>query len=267
VNVKMAKLTLEVRSEDGSIKASRTEDSQVYLVYRSAYEPGDTIVLRSSDEHVYLIIQLEDSMTPAFVYLTGGEYLFTIPFGEKRVSYSPKSFAGEMHLLTARLAKAEEIIGYKNLALNPYDQHMNTSCFPHASANVETRGEAVFAARNAINGNTANDSHGVWPYESWGINRRDDAEMTVSFGRKVIIDKAVVTLRADFPHDNYWEQVTLSFSDGSRQTAKLIKTDKPQYITLSPRTVEWVTLGELKKSDDPSPFPALTQIEIYGHEA
>lgn len=40
----------------------------------------------------------------------------------------------------------------RNLAKNVMDQHGETNCYPHASANVETRGEAVFAARNAIDG-------------------------------------------------------------------------------------------------------------------
>ena len=48
-----------------------------------------------------------------------------------------------------------------------------------ASANVETRGESVFAARNAIDGVKANRSHGAWPFESWGINRQDDAQLTL----------------------------------------------------------------------------------------
>jgi hypothetical protein len=260
----MTQLMLEIQNAKGIVKESFSDEDQVTLVYTQAYENGDTIVLKSSEANVYLVIQLEDSMTPAFVYLADNQYRFVIPFGEKRVSYSPKSFAGEKHVLAARLASAEEISAYKNLALNPYDQHDNTACFPHAYANVETRGEAVFAARNAINGNKINNSHGEWPFESWGINRQDDAEITVNFGRTVEIDKVVLTLRADFPHDNYWEKVTLTFSDGSRETIQLVKTHKPQPVSLAPRKTEWVTLSELIKSDDPSPFPALTQIEVFG---
>lgn len=260
-------LTLEIQDEQGLVKESRSEDARVNLVYPKGYEPGDAIVLRSTEVPVYLVIQLDDSMPPALTYLSEEVFRFVIPHGEKKVAYSPKSFAGEMHVISARAALPEEIQAYKNLALNPYDQHGNASCYPHAAANAETRGESVFAARNAINGNTANDSHGEWPYESWGINGREDAEITVYFGRSVIIDKVILTLRADFPHDNYWEQVTLRFPDGGSHTASLVKTHQPQEILLSPRTVDQVTLGELIKSDDPSPFPALTQIEVYGREA
>jgi hypothetical protein len=263
----MTNLSLEIQNAEGTVLEARTDIEQVNLVYRQAYGLGDSIVLRSSDVNAYLIIQLEDSMNPSFVYFKGGEYRYAIPFDEKRVSYSPKSFTGDRHVLSARLATREEIDAYKNVAMNPYDQHGNEGCFPHASANVETRGESVFAARNAINGNSANDSHGEWPYESWGINQREDAAITINFGRKVSIDKVSLTLRADFPHDNYWERVTLTFSDGSSEQASLIQTHKPQTIAIQPRVVEWVTLSELIQSSDPSPFPALSQFEVFGKEA
>lgn len=262
----MITLAIEVQNAGGETLARREDEGQVCLVYSAAYQPGDTLILTSSEEPVYLVLQLEDAMNPAFVYLAGQTYRFVIPFAEKKIAYSPKAFTGELHVLTARLATAAERAAYKNLALNVYDQHANTVCFPHASANVETRGESVFAARNAINGNVANDSHGPWPYESWGINQRADAELQVDFGRMVEIDQVVLTLRADFPHDNYWQQVTLHFSDGSRQVAQLVKTHRPQAIAIAPRRVEWVKLNELIKSDDPALFPALTQIEVFGRE-
>ena len=63
--------------------------------------------------------------------------------------------------------------------------------------NVETRGEAVFAARNAIDGVYENDAHGIWPYQSWGINRDPNAALTLDFGRPVTIDELRLTLRAD----------------------------------------------------------------------
>jgi len=262
------RMTLEVRSIDGNIKATGSDEGQVQLVYSSAYQPGDEIVLRSDSKNVYLILQLDDAMGPAFIYLAEPEFRFAVPFGEKKFSYSPKAFSGELHALTVRLATEDEINAYKDVALNVYDQHENEACFPHACANVETRGESVFAARNVINGNGINFSHGKWPFESWGINQRPDAEITVHFGRLVEIDKVALTIRADFPHDSYWDRATMAFSDGSVHTADLVKTHKKQIIVLEPRKVEWMTLKELIKSgDDPSPFPALSQVEIFGREA
>ena len=42
------------------------------------------------------------------------------------------------------------------------------------------------------------------------------------------------------------------------------KSVLPHVFTFEKKTVEWLKLGELIKADDPSPFPALTQIEVYG---
>lgn len=61
--------------------------------------------------------------------------------------------------------------------------------FPHASANVETRGELAFFAKNAIDGKSANRSHGSYPFQSWGINQQADAALTVAFGRRISIDR------------------------------------------------------------------------------
>lgn len=55
-----------------------------------------------------------------------------------------------------------------------------TTYYPHATANVETRNEAVFAARNTIDGQINNQGHGVWPYESWGTNRFTEASKLIA---------------------------------------------------------------------------------------
>ncbi len=258
-------LTLKVLDENNQVQAVRQGEDEVSLVYNREYKEGDRIFLESSEKDVYLAVQADDALGEAFVYTTG-PIDFKIPFDEKKICYSPKTFYGSRHLLTARAAAREEIGTYRNLSLNVMDQHGNTGCYPHASANVETRGESVFAARNAIDGVRENHSHSEWPYGSWGINQQDDAEMTVEFGRIVEIDKVVLYTRADFPHDNWWTQVTLFFSDDTSIDWKLEKSDKAHIITFDKKQVTWVKLGRLVKSDDPSPFPALSQIEIYGND-
>ncbi|MGL4737680.1 MAG: DUF7402 domain-containing protein [Cellulosilyticaceae bacterium] len=259
-------LEIAILNQEQVVLSQVEAAQEVSLVYTRAYEAGDTIVVKCNDEVAYLMLQLDDAIGESFVMLKGGVLSYGIPFGEKKICYSPKSFAGDMHLLKVRYATEQEITGYKNLALNKYDQHGDTQCFPHASANVETRGESVFAAKNAINGNCENHSHGIWPYESWGINQNPDATMRIDFGRKVVVDKIRLYTRADFPHDAWWEQATVTFSDGSEVVMQLEKTDRAQEITFAKRAIEWLELGKLIKADDPSPFPALSQIEVYGVE-
>ena len=109
-----------------------------------------------------------------------------------------------------------------------------------------------------------NDSHGEWPYQSWGINRREDAALKLEFGRTVETDRIVLYTRADFPHDNWWTGATINFSDGSSLLFPMEKSSAPHEMSFEKKQIEWLELCALKKSPEESPFPALTQIEVYG---
>lgn len=259
-------LCLKVLNAQGEILAQAEGDSEITLFYDNEYSDGDCLCIECSTMNQFLVAQLDDTLPAALVFLKNGKYLFPIPFGSNRTSYSPRSFTGTRHLLYARIATTDEVSSRRNLAFNPLDTHDNTSLFPHASANVETRNEAVFAARNAIDGLKANHSHGEWPFTSWGINKDPKAAWKIEFGRKVVVNKVVFYLRADFPHDAWWKSGTLHFSDGSSLTVHLEKTDAGQPFWFESKNIEWVTLDTLVKAEDPSPFPALTQIEFYGRE-
>lgn len=258
-------LTLKIEQQ-GCMLAASSGEWETTLVYALQYAPGDQVIVECDQSNVHLLLQLDDAMPPAVVYLTGNRYALSVPFEEKRVAYSPRVFSADRHVLYVRMATSEEIKVRRNLALNPWDAHENTTLYPHAAANVETRGESVFAARNAIDGVKASHDHGPWPFQSWGINQNPDAELTVSFGREVLIDEAVLYLRADFPHDAWWERATLTFSDGSSEIIQLQKTAEGQRFRWTARAVQWIRLHTLIKADDPSPFPALTQVEFWGAE-
>lgn len=261
----MTEFYLKIVDQDSKIVAENHGVNEINLVYAKEYCPGDRIVLTCSQKNCFVWLQLDDALGKSLVYLTD-DVSYEIPFGDKRLNLSPKVFYGSRHLLTVKEAFDNEVKAYRNLALNVYDQHGAPSCYPHASANVETRGEAVFAAKNAIDGVTANNSHGEWPYASWGINRRDDAAFRLEFGREVEADKVVLYTRADFPHDNWWTSVTLTFSDGEVMDVTLEKSSLPHMIPIKVKRIEWIELSNLIKSEDPSPFPALTQIEVYGKD-
>ena len=263
----MAKLGLKVIGEEGNIKAEMWEENEVILVYSEAYEEGDKIVFTTDEPEKLYVISVDDAIGKALVYVADEEIKYTIPFGEKKVCYSPNSFAGNLHCISARCAWDWEVHSYRNMAVNPMDQHRDSGCFPHAFANVETRGESVFAARNAIDGNHTNKSHGEWPYGSWGINRRADAEIVVAFGREIVADRVIIYTRADFPHDSWWTHATLEFSDETEMEIELTKTCHAQEFKISPQKhISWVKMKNMIKADDESPFPALTQIEVYFKE-
>ncbi|MCR5289362.1 MAG: carbohydrate-binding protein [Treponema sp.] len=260
----MNSLHIEIQDKLGKVLAAEEGKDNVVLVYDTEYLDGDTIHLMAPSGS-FLVIQLDDVLEPAYVYSKESEYTFVIPFGEKRYSYNPKCFVGSIHVLKARFATQAEMTMHKNLAYNSHDTAYNTACYPHASANIETRGESVFAARNAIDGNIANKSHGNWPYESWGINQDPQAEFYLDFGRAVCIDTLVLVTRADFPHDNYWKLAEVVFSTGETMTLTMQKSTLPHSWHFEPKKVTGLTLRHLVKDEtDPSPFPALTQIAVYG---
>ena len=218
----MAVITIKIQNKDGmTLSVARGED-EAALVYTREYEEGDEIIFEISPKNTFYELMADDALGAATVYVTGDVH-YKIPFGGE------ENFLLAQDIFRKQAFNHSKACGYGMLwflqesCKNVMDQHGETNCYPHASANVETRGEAVFAARNAIDGVTVNDAHGEWPYESWGINRREDANMKLEFGRKVAVSRIRLYTRADFPHDNWWKQVTIRFSDGSEVVAELEK--------------------------------------------
>lgn len=260
----MAKLSIEIKDLNNIVKYQIENENEAVLCLNTKYQAGDCIVVKSSTYPIYVVMQLDATMDPSLVYMTN-DFVLIVPQGKEKLSYNPKSFTSDASKLSVRVALDSETSKYMNLAVNPYDSHENISCFPHAFANSETRGEAIFYARNAIDGNCLNKSHGKWPYESWGINKNPKAELTIDFHRPVIVDKVVLFTRADFPHDSWWRQVDIHFSNEEVKTVELKKTSNPQVFEFDPIKVTWIRLENLIKQErNISPFPALSEIEVYG---
>ena len=253
---------------DNVEKAGACADDMAILAWDGEYRHGDVIEFSGLIPGRFYMVRVDAVMDEAYTFIDTDRVIYTVPFYEKKCSYNPLAFFGNRHYVSIRYAMEHEIKAYKNLAKNTFDQHDVIGVYPHATANVETRGESVFAARNAIDGVIATRGHGEWPYESWGINRRDDAEIKLDFGREVDIDRICIYTRADFPHDNWWISGRLSFSDGSFENISLDKKiDEAQVFDIVKKKIRYLTLSDLVRSDDPSPFPALSQIEVYGTES
>lgn len=260
------KLTIRILDRTGTLLAEASGEDAVFLVHRSAYRDGDVIEITAGAPEVFLTLSLGNAVPSATVLLKAPGLRFPVPLGEAGRAWPPAAFDGELHRLMVRSTRPKELAARRNLALNPCDHHGNATAFPHAAATAETRGEAAFAVRNVIDGEIANDAHGVWPYTSWGINRDPEAALTLDFGRPVVLDEIGLTLRADFPHDAWWRSARLTFAAGQSFEVALEKTGVTQYFPISPVRTASLRLDRLIKADDPSPFPALTQIEAWGTE-
>ena len=159
-----------------------------------------------------------------------------------------------------------DLDAYRNLACNPLDRADGRS-FPHATASSVCRNEAPFAARHAIDGQLKNRGHGGWPFQSWGPDVKPNLWWQVDFGRPVQIDKVVVALRADFPHDGTWRKAVLRFSDGSSLAISLAATAAPQPFRLN-RVVKttFVRFEPADPQPKPSSWCALTELEAWGRD-
>lgn len=249
----------------GNVKLHSQGENHAELVWYGSYEPNDRLIVEMEEKN-YARIQLDSLISPAFVYVEKGKFEFEIPFGRAKEAYPQEAFTGPIHQITAEIL--EKPTGRYCLSENPLDVRFESGVYPHCTASAETRGESVFAARNTIDGLIITPGHGFWPYTSWGEAEDPHAEIIIWFGRKVQAEEVQIYLRSDFPHDNYWKEALLVFSDGHEEKIHMEKTGNCQSFVLSElRCVEWVKMKDFKKDEqEPSPFPALVQWKVYGRE-
>jgi hypothetical protein len=219
----------------------------------------------------YMVVQLDKEMPETLVYAPSGQWTYNLPAenGKKDSTWRvlpPQAFAGDKHVMVARVATPQEIAAYRNVALNPYDVRGETTAFPHATSNSECRGEADFAARNAIDGHAENTRHGPWPVQSWGPDQRTDLWWQVDFGRPVEVNKVVLHIRADFPHDAYWHNATIEFSDGSTVKISLERKAAAQEFKFPKRKTTYVKFTNLQQPK-PLGWAGFTEVEVWGKDA
>lgn len=269
------KLSVINRKNTDHVLASAEGADRVHLVYGPAYKKGDVILLETQTPGFYAI-RLEDTLQVTTVYLDSGRAEFPIPSGVDRAGFSPRSFIGKRHYIEAQRLEKSALQERRDLAFNPHDQTGNKGIYPHMSTNVTYADSlrnrifpdrGLFAARNVIDGILANESHRLYPHQSWGINRNPEAWLTCEFGRSVDVDTLVLSIRGEFPHDNYWVKATVQCSDGSEEEISISKTLDRQSFPLIRKSITSLTLCRLMMSEEPSAFPALSLLEIYGTDS
>lgn len=259
-------ITLSILNKLGEVKRKQDAEKNVYLGYKEEYQDGDMIQIDLSTKNNYLMVKLDSAINESLIYVPGNQWKYPVITETFRTAYPPNLFKGDRHYLSVRYAMDQEVSQYRNVALNPHDQKESSEAFPHASANVETRDETTFYARNAIDGILANEYHGRFPYQSWGINQDPNAMLRIDFGRTVKINALGFILRGDYPHDSYWTQGTVTFSSGNEQIFVFNKLMEEQCFEIEEQEIEWLELHSLIKAKDESVFPALTQLSVYGKD-
>lgn len=257
---------IQLLDEKGHLLKEAIHEERVYLAYENELPKGGKIVFQAPQDKQYVFVKVDKTIDKALVYLEKGIMIYKLPTEKQDIRALPEfAFQGTKHYFSLEKANENEVKQYRNVALNPVDQKDAIGVYPHAHANVETRDESVFFASNAIDGICVTDGHGPWPYQSWGINRQADAEITVEFGTEVLIDKIGLVLRADYPHDSYWTEVTLTLSNGQHYKLETTNSPSVQYFDIPKLQVNSIKLSNLIKHHDDSPFPALIEVEVYGN--
>jgi len=263
--IKIISLKLLNESGECKFKAYGTEIDERYT---GEYEPGDRWRI-DTDYTEFVKMKLDESLLDSIVYLPDKTFEFRIPFDNERTAcYAPGAFSGGSHRIICSEPTDAEIYGEREISLNPHDRHNVHKYFPHAHANFVTRENPCFFERNAIDGVIENAGHGRYPYHSWGGGLREDLEFEVRFGMEAEVSRVTIFLRADFPHDTYWKEADLEFSDGTVEHIELVGTKEGQTFEFEPKKTKYVKLCGLKQQrleDGSLSFAALSQMQIYGN--
>ena len=259
-------INLKLIRENGDVKF-KAYGNEIDEHFHGEYEVGDKFRIELCDGP-FVKLKLDPTLAESIVYVPDGTFEFTVPFDrERRACYAPGAFDGEDHRIVVSEPTDAEIYADRLISLNSHDRHNVPKYYPHAVANFVTREEPCFFERNAIDGVIDNSNHGDFPYHSWGGGLREDLEFEVHFGTDVEVTNVVVFLRADFPHDTYWKECDVEFTDGTKVHANFVKTADGQKVDFEPKTTEMVKLTGFKQQrleDGSLSFAALTQIEVYG---
>ena len=254
-----------VKDGAGNVMARAEHPAETLIVLDRQWAEGDRVEI-TTPPHSHLWLRMGAAIPEGEVYCPGGRMTWQVPVGEHRLAYAPLAFDAPRNILSARIMADAELQASRDIARNPLDLRGDTDFYPHCTANVETRNESVFAARNVIDGLHYNTFHGEWPFESWGIGTWEDACCRLDFGRDVVVERMALTLRADFPHDAYWVCGHVVDSTGRDILFDLAKTGERQWIDLGDQRVRWLRLERMVKSDDPSAFPSLRSWEVWGRD-
>ncbi len=259
-------INLKLIRENGDVKF-KAYGNEIDEHFHGKYEPGDKFRVELCDSS-FVKLKLDPTLADSIVYVPDGTFEFILPFGRERVDcYAPGAFDGDDHRIVVSEPTDAEIYEYRCISLNSHDRHNVPKYYPHAVANFVTREEPCFFERNAIDGVIDNSNHGSYPYHSWGGGLREDLEFEIHFGTEIEATHVVLYLRADFPHDTYWKECDVEFSDGSKVHAELIGTAEGQVVAFDTKVTEMVKLTGFKQQrleDGSLSFAALTQMEVYG---
>ena len=262
-------LRLFVKKADRDEMSSLEPDGAGFWRYHADEKLPTTLgVDGRNGSQLYLKMKVGEGLKETILYLPNGKAFFTLPASSQVSDDVRKEIPIRGTPVWMSPPTYKELSEYRNLALNPYDFQDGVAegdmFYPHITASTECRNELIFRARNAVDGVSDNNKgHGGWKHRSWGPEQEEKPWIRIDFGRPVELDKGVLTLRADFPHDEYWEKGELAFSNSKKTVPiKFKKVVEPQEFKFPKVKTTYVELRNLKWSK--KGWCALSEFEAWG---
>ncbi len=258
-------VTVSYTDKNGEVLGSITDSGLVMLYLDSKLTVDGKVTVTLPEGVEYFFFNLNPRLSEALIYCPSGVFEYTLPSFTKSV-FPSYVLSGADPIITVRLADENDLQTERNLALNPYDLSYS-SVYPHASAGntYDNDNSPEFSSRNAIDGFKVNNGHGTYPLQSWGSDlEANDLWYQIDFGKTVYVNKVAITIRADFPHDTYYNKAVLEFSDGSTQEVTLSETAETQTINIEGGTkaTSYVKIQGFEKAG--SEWAALSEVEVFG---
>jgi hypothetical protein len=261
------KIKIEYFTNTGTLVNSKTDAGLVQLYPGQQFTNGYKIIVTLPKDEKYLYFNLDSRLAEALIYVPDGKFEYTIPMYINDIF--PKSVRNFNNpTISARIPSVSEMTAEKNLALNPYDLTNSKGVFPHASASNsygDEKSNPEFQPRNAIDGFKNNKGHGKYPVQSWGPDQNvSDLWFNIDFGRKVDVNRIIITLRADFDHDTNFTAAKIIFSGGETQNIVIEKTAEPQEFIINGKIS--ATSVKLQLTAPANSWTALTEVEVFGSD-
>lgn len=266
------KIEVKYTTKSGA-KSYETTGNGIAQLVIGKFNSGDTLTVKLPSGEKYLALSLSSRMGEALIYCPDGTFTYTVPSLTSSYPNTMNPNKGVVYpdnVIYARIVSEKELTKEHNLALNPYDLTDADGSYPHASSNNVYQTNAEWAARNAIDGFTSNDGHGTYPYQSWAPSSdiSSDDYFMIDFGREVTVNELLITIRADFPHDSYFTDCTVTFSDGTTMALSLTNSAAEQSFDVGGIKTTSVKLSGfvVEKNGATTEYAALTEVACMGVE-
>ena len=270
-----SKMTLGGILPDGHIEATFNSNGAATVVTESGegwvllnvpvrYGAGDTLNIKVTGSS-YVAVSMNERQGESILYVPSGSLTLTLPpsANETYCSAMMRGSGSSSYMyntILIRIPTEKELKSERNLAANTYADCFSAGVYPLAAG--ESVGGAVNAVRNAVDGFTPNGGTGGWPYQSYAPAA--GAEMSIDFGREVVVDKLEIKLR-QAGGDTHPLSAVVTFDSGDTLTVALNSSGLTLSADLGGRTVTGLTIGSFDLADSGGEF-GITEVRVLGHD-